>query len=460
MIHPRYSRIAALAILFALFAAAAQQTQAENALSGRDLLRAMRDKEGHGKTPAYENRLKQKRILKESTSAEPPAVPEEFPGLQEPNTSQEPLAPAVSDISTKAATQPPGDQLLQMIPAESMFCVRVNNFDFTLSQIDQFLAGVSPMPMAVSILVRTQLAGMLGSPELNGVKMGGNFAIFGPLLNTDLTDPGNIGILVPVTDYKQFVGIPPMLVTEVEGYALISPQGNDNELIATAKSISASTALALLASLDSDDVKQAVEQPIWAYGNVQQASRTFGSMLSGRIEEMKVMMESIKANGQGPSADPSAIMNMYALILETLMKQTKTFSITVNAKPDVLKITKSITAVPGTDMANTFVADASGARENKLLAYLQDGAVMNFAGKMNTPFWRNLNIKSIDFYSAIGGDSISTDDTAKMKKLTEDAMDSLGGPVAFSFLTDAKSRPPFAFKYILEVKDADKLNSI
>ncbi|MHC4240510.1 MAG: hypothetical protein ACYSUC_12310, partial [Planctomycetota bacterium] len=165
MTRPKYLKIATLVILSALFVAAAQWTQAEDTLSGRDLLRALRDKEDRGKIPAYENRLRETRILKKSTGAEPPAVPEESPGSQEPKTSQEPLVPVVSDISAKPATQPPGDQLLQMIPAESMFCVRVNNFDFTLSQIDQFLAGVSPMPMAVSILVRTQLAGMLGSPE-------------------------------------------------------------------------------------------------------------------------------------------------------------------------------------------------------------------------------------------------------------------------------------------------------
>ncbi|MHC4186323.1 MAG: hypothetical protein ACYSR4_10395, partial [Planctomycetota bacterium] len=460
MTRPKYLKIATLVILSALFVAAAQWTQAEDTLSGRDLLRALRDKEDRGKIPAYENRLRETRILKKSTGAEPPAVPEESPGSQEPKTSQEPLVPVVSDISAKPATQPPGDQLLQMIPAESMFCVRVNNFDFTLSQIDQFLAGVSPMPMAVSILVRTQLAGMLGSPELNGVKMGGNFAIFGPLVNADLTDPGNIGILVPVTDYKQFVGgnpnvsepdergisriisqgIPPMLVTEVEGHALVSPQGNDRELLVMAKAISSASMSSLADALESDEAKRAADESIWAYGNVQQASKTFGPLLSGWVEEAKQATQDMEANEQAViaqleaainSLDPSdpaqkaqidrleqqlkmlkdtkshaqtaetletlgMVLDFYAALLETLMNETKHVSLMLTPRPDVLHMTIGISAMPETCMADLFTTDVSVREQNKFLPYLEDGAVMNFA---TSKFLGKLNSKSMEFFA-------------------------------------------------------------
>ena len=51
-------------------------------------------------------------------------------------------------LQAESSTKPADDQLLKMIPAESLFCIRVNHFEYTLSQIDQYLAGVSPMPMA------------------------------------------------------------------------------------------------------------------------------------------------------------------------------------------------------------------------------------------------------------------------------------------------------------------------
>ncbi len=84
-------------------------------------------------------------------------------------------------LQAQSSAKPADDQLLKMIPAESLFCIRVNHFEYTLSQIDQFVAGVSPMPMGLSILARMQLAKVLGSPELNGVNMNGSFVIFGAI---------------------------------------------------------------------------------------------------------------------------------------------------------------------------------------------------------------------------------------------------------------------------------------
>lgn len=78
----------------------------------------------------------------------------------------------VADVPAQSPAKPADDELLRMVPAESLFCVRINNFDYTFSQIDQFLAGVSPVPVATSMMVRMQLAKFFGSPQLTGVNMG------------------------------------------------------------------------------------------------------------------------------------------------------------------------------------------------------------------------------------------------------------------------------------------------
>jgi len=291
--------------------------------------------------------------------------------------------------------KPAGDELLAMVPAESLFCVRVNNFDYTLSQIDQFLAGVSPIPMGTSMLVRMQFAKMLGSPELKGVKMGGGFAIFGPILGTDMSDPDNIAILVPVTDYKEFVsgnpnvsqpdrngvskitstGIHPLLVTQVKSYALITPQGNDSELIATAKSISEGKMPNLASALDAAEAKQAAEQPIWAYGNIQQVSKSFGPLFFGTLQQAKTTMAG-PSTGMGPMGSPENIIDIYIKLLETLMKETKSLTIAVNPKPNALNITYTMSAVPGTKMADTYFADPAAMRKlsDKLKEPKQIGA--------------------------------------------------------------------------------------
>ncbi|HEW79030.1 MAG TPA: hypothetical protein ENH34_03550, partial [Phycisphaerales bacterium] len=378
------------------------------------------------------------------------------------------------------------DKLLQMVPAESLFVVRVNNLDYTLNTIDQFLAGLSPMPMGVSMLVRMQFANVLGSPELNGVNMEGSFAIFAVAVpdestETDAIPDVFIGGLVPVTDYKQFIsgnpnlgqpdekGVskitsqtgPAMLITQAGNFALVSPAENYDKLVAMAKSISDGKAAGLASVLDADEAKMAIEEPLWIYGNVQQASSVFGHTALGQLEQIKAKMaECADPNMQGPMANPAAIMGAYAGLLETLMKETKAVTLTANPKPTVLNLTVIVSAVPGTDMANMLVAEASAGQENKLLGYLEDGAMMNFAFKVNKTLWNRINEKGIDLMAAIAGEGMTSEDIAKMKTLATDSISSLGGSMVCSFSVDAKNKPPFALKYVMAIEDEKTFNRV
>ncbi|MFC1604349.1 hypothetical protein ACFL5F_04900 [Planctomycetota bacterium] len=378
------------------------------------------------------------------------------------------------------------NELLKMIPAKSLFCVRINNFDYTLNQIDQFLAGVSPMPMGVSMLVRMQLANLLGSPQLNGLNTNGNFAVFGATMpgetaQTDAIPNIFVGVLAPVTNYIQLIdgnpnctvpdekgiskitsdGTPIMLVTKAGNYALMSWVNDYDKLVTIAKAISSTGSAGISDILNTADAKQAEVEPIWAYGNVQQVSGTFGPIISAKIEEIKTIMKSVEGNQPGVSSTSiQNIMKMYAGILDVLLKETKSVSITINPKPDVLKITKTISAVPGTDMAKMLTADGSSKRENTLLTYLEDGAMANFGATINTSFWKMLNAKGIDLFAVMGGDSMSEDAIAEFKTLATDATDCLEGPVAYSVSNDAGNKPPFAVQYVIAVKDEKKFNQI
>ena len=390
-------------------------------------------------------------------------------------------------LQAQSSAKSAGDQLLKMIPAESLFCIRVNHFEYTLSQIDQFLAGVSPMPMGISILARTQLAKVLGSPQINGVNMNGSFAVFGAIPPGEQTQTNPIskvfiGGLVPVTDYRQLIsdnpncgqpdekgiskitsnGTPIMLVTQVGNYALISWANDYAKLVAMAKVMSAAKAAGLASTLDAAEAKLAMTEPIWAYGNVQQASKTFGNVVFEKIEEIKTNMKNIKAKDPNtpPMMNIESIANLYVSIFQTLMKETSSVSLTIRPKPTALNLKVGVSAVSGTDMANMFVADASAAQENKLLGYLEDGALMNFASKINTPFWKELNIKSIDLLAVMAGENMTTKDIDRMKALAADVTDCVGGPIACSASIDIKTKPPFVAKYVIAVKDKEKFNRL
>lgn len=508
-----------------------------------------------------------------------------------------------------AAAKPDNDKLLQIVPAESLFCVRVNNLDNSLSQMDQFLTGMSPMPMFVSMAVRGQLAQLLGSPQLTGVDMSGSCAIFAVAAAGKQQGPAPsnvfIGALLPVTDYKQFIegnsnlGPPDangvsmntsgrfggMLIKQVGDYAFLGP-GDGGRFVEVAKSISQSKTACLAGVLDADEINRAAKEPLWAYGNMQLVSKTFGDKIRSGIQEMKAVIsstgpkridvddltacypadadhdgkltideidqqitelktemdvkqqniqEKIKKLEQQKSeltdkdddicnsieeqikklkktvdddkrrtqagidrleriksrlADMGAgqkveikelvrtvedvneqpinpreqklianVMNMYATILETLLKETKSFSLTASPKPNVFNVDVSVSSLPGTDMADILVADTSAGQENKLIGYIEDGAVMNFAGRMNKPFWK-LYTRSIDLMPAILGDEMSAEDAAKMKALVADAEKALGNFVAGSFSVDVEHKPPFVCKYVVEVRDEEKFDQL
>ena len=391
-------------------------------------------------------------------------------------------------LRAQSATKTSDDTLLKMVPAESMFCIRVNNFEYTLNQIDQFLTGASPMPMGVSMLVRMQLANLLGSPEPNGVNMNGSMLLFGANLPSESPQTNQVsnmfvGVLFPVTDYKQFIdgnpnctqpdekGIskismnetPKLLATQAGNYALLNWANDYDKLIAYKKLMGLGTGASaetapLADALDAAEAKLTATEPIWAYGNVQLASKTFGPLLFGKIEELKTTMKNVEAGQQGEMPQNiQNIINMYVSIIETLMKETRSLSIVINPKPNVLRITKTICAVPGTDMANMFVADTVAEQENKLLGYLEDGAMMNFGLRMNATICKKIE-KGIELFSTMAGESMTAEDIEKMKTLAADGIDCLSGPVACSMSIDVNDKPPFVFKYYLTVKDEKEFN--
>ena len=362
-----------------------------------------------------------------------------------------------------------------MIPADSLAVIRLNNFDFTVSQLDQFLAGVMPIPGGVSMLTRTALASILGSPQLAGLNTQGNFTAFITI--------GSFGpsayIMAPVTDYSLFVsdntnisepdekgvstiaGPIPLLVVKADKYAFISVSmmNNHDALVATAKSLTQTTNGGLAAILDAEETKKATNDRIWIHGNVQLASQMFGPMLFAKIDEIKQMMEGFQdAGGELPMTSPAEIMDMYAVILELLMEETKSLSIAINPTPDALNITTTIAALPGTEMASLLTADPADTSENKLIGYLENDAMVTASGKLTG----KINASFMDFFATTFMENMSMTDeeAAKLKALAADAAVVFSGTDAMTMSLNPQGQPPFKIKYVIEVKDTDSFNKL
>ena len=384
---------------------------------------------------------------------------------------------------------------------ETLFVVEVDNFEFTLSQMDQYLAGVSPIPMGLQMIVRMQLAGILGSPELAGLNMGGKFMAIGVILSGEAEPTSRMLIagLLPVTDYAKLVGAnqkfskpdangiseltvslgmpgmptnpdaapsgPVMLITKLDDdYALVSSKGQYDKVVRYKKLFSAakSTSAARYAGVVIES-----DYPISIYGDVQTASKAFGPLVTEKFNEFKGMFEQMGAAGETPGlgvmVDPNmmgGVMNMYAGLLETIMKEVQSFTLAVKPSPDVLFIKETVSAVPGTEIAQMLVADTAVSKENELLGYLKDGVAMNFAAKMNKPFWEKVTVKGMDLLGTMAGQAVSDDDIVKMKKLMADSMDAMGESVAGTFSVDTEGESLFAMDYVVAVKDAAKFNKM
>jgi len=372
------------------------------------------------------------------------------------------------------SSEPAGDEMLKLMPAEMLFCVRINNLDSTTNALDQFLLGVSPIPVATSMLVRTQFAEMLGNPNLAGVNMAGSFAIFATAEPNQAAP--DIYSLIPVTDYNQITdantrvskpdgnglsiitmaGKPFAYVSKIGGYALIS--GDYAKTLRMAKSFSAGNTPALSTALDTAEAKQANTEPVWAYGNIQRVSKIYSPTLFSQMEQFKTTLQKgPDPNKPAPPMNPAMIMDLYSGLFKMLLNEGKSLTVTCSPKPDLLLLKTTFRALPGTETAGILTADTAAPRKNELINYTEDGAAMNFVGCMNNSM-KKMNTKFIDLITQSAGKDPNDANIVKMKKLCTDMVDSVGVPFVCSFSVDPNTKPPFDIKYVLAIKDANLFN--
>ncbi|MHC4744075.1 MAG: type II secretion system protein GspG [Planctomycetota bacterium] len=378
-------------------------------------------------------------------------------------------------------------------PADTLFAVEVKNFEFTVSQIDQYLRGIMPIPGGVQALLRRQLGGILGDPQLAGVNMGGDLRIVGVLLpdETGQAEPQSrvlIAGMLPVSDYDKLaanpkfgkpdkngvseltvsLGLPGMpaapnavpsgpviLIAKLnDKHALIGSKGQYDKFLAYKKLCSGGKDPLAGIPLGGD-------YPIAIYGDVQTASNAFGPVITEKLNEVKAQLGQAEAPDMAGGLETVRnVMDMYFSLLDTLMKEVKSFHLALKPDPDVLLIKETVVAVPGTGAAEMLVADPEAPEKNELMGYLKDGAAMNFAMKMNKPFWKELSISMMDLVGTLAGQNISQDDMAAIKKLITDSMDAVGDSLAGALFFETQAESPFVMDYIIAVEDTDKFNKM
>jgi len=364
------------------------------------------------------------------------------------------------------------DALMETVPQGCVFCVRVNNFDATLGQLDGFLAGVSPM--GPSMMVRMQLAGLLGDPALGGIDTTGNFGIFGLAEPKGEDSKGAeilIAGLVPVQDYKQFVSLSPgvgepdsngvskianqpMVVVKAGSFALLGSEADSAKLAEIARGISSGTG-SMAKSLDVEQAKLAGEMPVWAYGDIEQINKAFGPEIQKAFAKIQEQLKTQTAQ-QPQMGKMTEVIKIYFDIIGSFMEQGKYASVSLKAEPTVLRIHKIIAAKPDTDMARLLTADATLPKSNKLAGFLEDGAAFNFAAKVQSKWMEKMGELGMDFYKTM----MTEEKAAQWQQIMKDGVAAMGNTLMVTCKVDANSKPPFAVKYLVEIKDKAKYRQV
>ncbi len=374
------------------------------------------------------------------------------------------------------AAQPPAGNPLQVVPADALFCLRLNKLSATLGQMDQFLTGVSPV--GVSMPVRAQLGQLLGGPEPNGVNMAGDFAVFGPLPGGEAPNPKRIGLLIPLSDYQKFLTNPNVTKPDAQGIARIGPEGkqsiaaeragnymlltgveNEGGLVEMKKWMSGSGATTLAQRLGADELKRSDDAPAWVYINMQIVAKTYGPQLQEKLKEAQKNIQEMQAKGQPVMGQPGAFLDVYANLINSLMQETQFVSLTLNPSATVIRAALVAAAMPNTEMAKNLSMETPPPQPN-LMGYLENGAIANFVANIHPALLRAISLRYMDIFTSLAGPSTSKEDVAKLRQLMLDSTDALGGALAIAYLPAPKSKPPFAVTYVATLRDKQKFNRV
>ena len=389
------------------------------------------------------------------------------------------LAASLNGMTGDAVKKKRMGGLLQILPRETLFCVKIKNLQQTGEAIEAFLEGITPEDEDISEDLLSSLNRMLGGEEPRAVRMKGTFGLFGVILPGEGA-MGNpfanlfVGALVPVGNYENFVARNPNvgepdedgiatlrsgertrgLALRKNQYAVLC-EGHNREKLLRFKQMIDRKGRRLGGALDAEEKTLARTSPIWAYANIQQVGRTFGPMVYGQLENMKAMLKQAQERPEGPKFDPEAVVGFYREFFKVILEGTEHVAVGIAPSAEACRFTMQSKAVEGTLLAQMFSAPTGYAGNElleDLLGYLDNGAFLNIAGKIDHESLKLFYDKMIDLMGRMAPTTVDEAEIGRFKTLTNNMIDAIGEGVAASLKAGKGEGGPFSFKYVIKVK--------
>jgi hypothetical protein len=218
-------------------------------------------------------------------------------------------------------------------------------------------------------------------------------------------------------------------------------------LIAMKKSISDPALGTLAKKLTPEELKQSQETPVWAYLNIQLISKQFGPAIQAKLQEaQKAIEQAQKQAGQ------TAAMGNNVDIINILLPQLQSMTMTLEPTPAALRCKYVLTAVPNTEMAKIFQG-TTVKPGMKFLPFLENDAMMNVSASMNPAVYPVFYNFYFDLIAKVANKGTAIAEIDKLKKLAIDNANNFTGIVAGSLIADSKNKPPFRLQYVAVIKN-------
>jgi len=365
------------------------------------------------------------------------------------------------------------DRVLNLVPAESLFCVRINHLDGALSGATDFLTGIAPDGFNAGTMVTAKLGSMVGQDRMEQVRQRGNFMMFGVILpdgegNQGLFGNLFMGMLVPVKDYDAFVGgdapagrgvaaisvdgQPRAVAMRFGRYALLSQPGAEDKLKKARRMLQGGKA-SLGAALNAEEKKRAATAPIWLYANVEKASVIVKPMVFGKLEQIKAELKKASEKEDMPIVNPEGIIRFYAALLDMMTSETAWVSVGLAPSSEACHATFTMKVVPGTKLAGTMGAVPHASAYKRALGNLHDDAVINLAAAMDADAWEKSYHLFIDLMPKMIDAEISQADLTAFRDLVSKSFGAMGESLSFSFVPGGEGPGMFSMQYLFEVED-------
>jgi hypothetical protein len=298
----------AIVLLLAIVLDLYGESQVGSAEIGRDTMKMYRQKQT-GQTELTPRRVQSsaapKRTFQEQqaaaeAAAQPapdtaaqttPAIEKLADATTEPKPAETAMVPAVTATEPKPAAvagQTAKDELLALLPDSTIACARVNNLDYTLALIDQYLMGIAPIPMVATIGVRTGLAQITQDQNLQAINTGGNLALV-VLPPAGQGDPQAV-LLTPFKGADSAAALKAANIIAVPDTAF-----GIKALTPAPLSADAFKGQSLQPALTARQLDETATAPIWLYVNLPKAVEFVAPMAEAKMKEQAAANPQLKS---------------------------------------------------------------------------------------------------------------------------------------------------------------------